>query len=380
MIKRVFERIAGAANSFFKKSADIMVRLNLLGKLTAGVITAAVIAGVVLAIVLPGRASADSVIKNEELLAAAQAEVVLTPEPSPSPSPSPTPIPTPTPTPDPTLQQGDENEAVQQLQERLMELGYMSLDQSTQLFGPITKYSVMLFQRQQGLQQDGIAGPETLDAVYSADAKIYMLEEGMSGTDIDSLQRQLVDLGYMKSVTGHFGTETTQAVKDFQSRNNLGVDGLCGEKTFALLYSPNAKASASKVNAATSRANILEMIEAAKKQLGDPYILGNEGPDSFDCSGLVYYCLKQAGSSRGRYNAAGYSQVKDWEKIKSMNDLEIGDLLFFYDNGFTKVGHVGIYVGSGYMIDASSSKGKVVKRECKTSYWQKHFVFARRPW
>ena len=78
----------------------------------------------------------------------------------------------------------------------------------------------------------------------------------------------------------------------------------------------------------------------AKDQLGDPYRLGREGPDSFDCSGLVYYCLKQAGSSRGRYNAAGYSQVSDWKKISSMNDLEKGDLIFFWNSAKTKVGHV----------------------------------------
>ena len=379
MKKSVIGQVLIAAGRFFKGLANTVSRLNLLGKVIFGVVSAAVVAGAVLAIVLPGR-SADAADQKEELLAAAASTVVVTPSPTPSASPSPTPVPTPTPTPDPTLQQGDENEKVQQLQERLMELGYMSLDQSTQLYGPITKNSVILFQRQHELQQDGIAGQETLEAIYSDDAKKYMLTEGMKGTDVDSLQRQLIDLGYMKSATGYFGSETTKAVRDFQSRNSLGVDGLCGEQTFALLYSPNAVASASKAHAATSRANILEMIEAAKKQLGDPYILGNEGPDSFDCSGLVYYCLKQAGSSRGRYNAAGYSQVSDWEKVESIWDLEIGDLMFFYNNGFTKVGHVGIYVGSGYMIDASSSKGKVVKRECRTSYWKAHFKLARRPW
>ena len=72
------------------------------------------------------------------------------------------------------------------------------------------------------------------------------------------------------------------------------------------------------------------MITIAQKQLGDPYILGHSGPNSFDCSGLVYYCLKEAGSSRRRYNAAGYSKVEEWEKIDSYDDLQRGDLLFFW--------------------------------------------------
>lgn len=291
-----------------------------------------------------------------------------------------TPSPSPTATPDPTLKRGDENERVQELQERLMALGYMAIDESTQLFGPATENAVEFFQRQHELQQDGIAGPITLEKIFSEDAKEYMLLEGTSGSDVDSLQRQLIDLGYLGKATGYYGTETLDAVKDFQSRNGLSVDGKTGPKTLDLIYSPNAKPSKNKVQSEKRRANISKMIEVAKDQLGDPYRLGNEGPKSFDCSGLVYYCLKQAGSSRGRYNAAGYSQVSDWKKIKSMSDLEKGDLLFFWNKSKSKVGHVGIYIGGGQMVDASSSNGKVVRRSCKTSYWKKMFVCARRPW
>ncbi len=302
------------------------------------------------------------------------------PSAAPSPTPIPTPEPTPTPTPDPTLKKGDENERVQELQNRLMDLGYLDVDETTQLFGPATKYAVQLFQRQHELEQDGIAGPDTLQKIFSDDAKKYTLLQGTSGEDVDSLQRQLVDLGYMSKTTGYYGDETVKAVKDFQERNSLSADGKTGEHTLDLIYSPEAKPSASKAQAEKRRANVDKMIEVAKDQLGKKYILGNEGPNTFDCSGLVYYCLKQAGSSRGRYNAAGYSRVSDWQEIKSMNDLEKGDLLFFWNNAKTKVGHVGIYVGGGMMVDASSSNGKVVKRSCTTSYWKRMFVRARRPW
>ena len=122
------------------------------------------------------------------------------------------------------------------------------------------------------------------------------------------------------------------------------------------------------------------MIEVAKSKLGCSYILGDTGPDTFDCSGLVYYCLKEAGSNRRRLTAAGYSQVDDWEKIEDMDDLKKGDLVFFYNNAFSKVGHVGIVISSSRMIDASSSNGEVVKRSFDTSYWREHFVCGRRPW
>ena len=309
---------------------------------------------------------------------AAQSSITET-APVPTAIPTPEPTPTPTPTPDPTLKQGDENERVQQLQERLMELNYLDLDESTQRYGPATEYAVELFQRQHELAQDGIAGPATLDLLYSDAAKKYTLLKGTVGSDVDSLQRQLIDLGYLDNATGYYGTETVSAVTAFQERNGLSVDGKTGEQTLSLIYSPNAVESATKEKEAVRYANIQTFLDVAANQLGDPYIAGNVGPNSFDCSGLVYYCLKEAGSSRGRYNAAGYSQVDDWEKITSMDDLQIGDILFFHTNGKT-VGHTGIYVGGGEMIDASSSNGKVVRRSCFTSFWEKNFVVARRPW
>ena len=350
----------------------------------AGVLVAAAVLAVVL---LSGNAPAVSpanggaaLVNAGEFAPPASVSSAALPSASPSPTPIPTPEPTPTPTPDPTLQKGDENKRVQELQERLMDLGYLDVDETTQLFGPVTKYAVELFQRQHELDQDGIAGPETLQKIYSDDAKKYTLLEGTRGEDVDSLQRQLVDLGYMGKTTGYYGDETVKAVKDFQERNGLSADGKTGEHTLDLIYSPEAKPSASKAQAEKRSANIKEMIKVAKAQLGKKYILGNQGPNSFDCSGLVYYCLKQAGSSRGRYNAAGYSRVSDWEEIKSMKDLEKGDLLFFWNNAKSKVGHVGIYVGGGMMVDASSSNGKVVHRSCTTSYWKRMFVNARRPW
>lgn len=314
---------------------------------------------------------------QSEAVSAEQAAAVVT---MPVATPTPTEAPTPTPTPDPTLEYGMENEKVTELQNRLMDLGYLDIDEPTQYYGNATKTAVQHFQRQHGLDQDGIAGPKTLELIYSSEAKKYTLLEGMKGTDVDSFQRRLKELGYLNKVTGYYGTETVEAVKAFQERNKLTADGKAGEQTFALIYSPEAKESATKAKQERRRANINTMISVAEKQLGKKYVLGNEGPNSFDCSGLVYYCLKEAGSNRGRYNAAGYSKVSDWEKITSMDKMQKGDLIFFYNNAYSKVGHVGIYIGNGMMIDASSRNGKVVKRSCTTTYWKKHFVCARRPW
>ncbi len=301
-------------------------------------------------------------------------------EPTAAPTPVATPAPTPTPTPDPTLEEGMENERVNQLQERLMDLGYLDIDETTNYFGSATKYAVQLFQRQHELDMDGIAGPLTLEMIYSDEAKQYTLLEGTTGTDVTSFQERLRELGYLDKVTGYYGTETIEAVKAFQERNDLAVDGKAGENTFNLIYSPNAVESADKVAEERRTGNINNFIAAAEEQLGDPYILGAAGPNTFDCSGLVTYCLRQAGSTTGRYNAAGFSQNERWERIDDIDNLQRGDLIFFYNNARSKIGHVGIIIGNGMMIDASSANGEVVKRSYLTSYWRSVFYCGRRPW
>lgn len=298
-------------------------------------------------------------------------------------TPAPTIIPTTTPevTPDPTLKQGDENEKVRELQERLMALGYLDIDESTQKFGPATKQAVKWFQRQEESEQTGIAYGELQAVLYSGEAKHYTLLKGFEGEDVKRFQLRLIELGYLGKgkATGHYGDDTFEAVKKLQKGNRLTQDGILGEKTMDLIYSPKVKADPKIVAAMRSKANVNKMIKAAQSKIGKPYVSGAEGPNRFDCSGFVYWCLKQAGSGRGRLNAAGYAQVDDWDKI-SYGNLKKGDLMFFWDSGKGKIGHVSIYIGNGMMIDASFSNGKVVKRPANTSWCRREFKWGRRPW
>lgn len=94
-----------------------------------------------------------------------------TPSPSPSPTPAQTPEPTPTPTPVTELQEGAQGPEVTRLQEALMELNYLVQDQATDYYGTSTKSAVAAFQKQNGLQNDGIAGVKTQELLYSGSAK-----------------------------------------------------------------------------------------------------------------------------------------------------------------------------------------------------------------
>lgn len=284
---------------------------------------------------------------------------------------------------------GSEGPEVEKLQTRLKELGYYTYSKITGYFGPITKDAVERFQRDNGLTVDGIAGEKTLTALYSQKAERSYLAKGDEGSDVVKLQDRLKELNYFSGKsTGYFGTITDAAVREFQKNNSLTVDGKVGEKTSAVLYSDKAiakqentdteKDSDGETQTEQKNEQIEKFISLALKQEGKPYVWGDEGPNSFDCSGLVYYCLRNSGVSVGRKTAKDYSQTSSWKKVTSMSDLKRGDLLFFKSDTVSSVNHTGIYLGSGKMIHASSSNKKVVIAECNTSYWKRNFVNGRR--
>jgi cell wall-associated NlpC family hydrolase len=94
-------------------------------------------------------------------------------------------------------------------------------------------------------------------------------------------------------------------------------------------------------------------LEAAYSQMGKPYAYGAAGPSSYDCSGLVMWAYAHAGISLPHSAAGQYG----YGTHVSESQLEPGDLVF-YDEG-SGIGHVGIYVGGGEMIDANHTGGWV---------------------
>jgi cell wall-associated NlpC family hydrolase len=87
-----------------------------------------------------------------------------------------------------------------------------------------------------------------------------------------------------------------------------------------------------------------QALRAALTRRGDPYVWGAAGPNAFDCSGLVLWAYAQVGISLAHYTG---TQWTEGEHI-SRSQLEPGDLVFFYQD----IGHVGLYLGDGLMVDA----------------------------
>jgi peptidoglycan hydrolase-like protein with peptidoglycan-binding domain len=258
----------------------------------------------------------------------------------------------------------------------------------------MTEDAVSRFQRANKLKVDGVAGPSTLQRMFSSSAAEYSLYPNDEGNDVVTLQKRLAELNYFnQEATGYYGSYTEQAVSDFQKRNSLTVDGVAGPKTLDKLYSPDAKeaSSASSASSSSSSTKPKETKKAsssnndadaavalALSKVGCRYVWSTEGPNTFDCSGLVYYMLKNSGVSVSRLNAAGFAQESSWDKITSIGDLKKGDLVFFRSPSSSRICHVAIYIGNGQIVHAATSKTGV-KVSDLSSYYQNNFVLGRRP-
>ena len=112
-------------------------------------------------------------------------------------------------------------------------------------------------------------------------------------------------------------------------------------------------------------------VKIALEQEGKPYVWGSKGPDSFDCSGLVLYSMKQGGinmSIKSTYSRTSANMRASTTRVNYEN-LQVGDLIFTHGewedvNASTSndgnVTHVKIYIGDGKVVHASNSKKKVV--------------------
>jgi cell wall-associated NlpC family hydrolase len=96
---------------------------------------------------------------------------------------------------------------------------------------------------------------------------------------------------------------------------------------------------------------------------------------ALDCSAFVKVVYGVHGTSLPRTSASQSGIGSYVPKSK----LEVGDLVFFKTRRNTRVSHVGIYIGSGQFIHASSGGGKVRIDKLSTSYYAKRYVTARRP-
>lgn len=168
------------------------------------------------------------------------------------------------------LRYGSVGSEVMALQNRLIELGYLT-SAADGTFGRGTKAAVMDFQKASGLAKDGVAGAETQAAIHSSEAVRKavsvntILKEGSVSSAVKDLQNRLIALGYMSGkADGKFGQNTSLALIAFQKRNKLTADGVAGTVTLAALNSTTAKLASGASAVATPKPDAIWLSSAPR--------------------------------------------------------------------------------------------------------------------
>ena len=310
------------------------------------------------------------------------------------------------------LAYGEKSEVVLAAQERLKALGYL-MTVPDGAFGQDTADAIKQFQSRNDLIIDGYLGPSTREVLNSSKAVPNGLRLGDESDMVKKVQTLLSKYGYLNAgnATGYYGEITEKAVKSFQERNNLSPDGTVGAQTLAKLTGDNVKkapanssssSSGSSSSGSSSGGNkkpsssgssgsgssgkpsggssgggtihnsggVSSLIAVAQSKVGCPYVWGAKGPNAFDCSGFVYWCLNQVGVKQSYLTSSGWRNVGRYTRINNFSDIQAGDIVVVN-------GHVGIAAGGGTVIDASSSNGRVVHRSL-SSWWANNFICAWR--
>ena len=120
------------------------------------------------------------------------------------------------------------------------------------------------------------------------------------------------------------------------------------------------------------------IVALAKQFIGCPYVYGASGPNAFDCSGFTSYVYRQVGISIPH---GATSQYRGGTPV-SREDVQPGDLVFIADPAYCAgypISHVGIYIGNGQFIHASSNRGEgVTISNIFTGHYGTYYAGARR--
>lgn len=208
-------------------------------------------------------------------------------------------------------------------------------------------------------------------AAAAAPSEPSLLKQGMTGDEVYKLQVKLQEFGYLEDgPDGKFGSKTKLAVIQFQLDCGLEADGVAGPATINALrdYKPVATASRGPTDRKTQ-----QLVAFARQYVGVPYVWAGRSPAGFDCSGFVWYIYNNFGIGLPRM-ADGQFEVG--QRVQS-RDLIPGDLVFFstYEPGPS---HVGIYIGNGQFIHASSGAAEVVITPLNKTYYVERYLGARR--
>lgn len=117
--------------------------------------------------------------------------------------------------------------------------------------------------------------------------------------------------------------------------------------------------------------NSREIVTTALRFLGTPYVSGGKSPAGFDCSGFVKYVYSLNGITLPNIAA---NQANAGTKMRSILQLQPGDIVCFSNGRNGHIDHVGIYAGNNKIIHASTSRRSIIEASLNDSWFKQRFV------
>jgi cell wall-associated NlpC family hydrolase len=166
-------------------------------------------------------------------------------------------------------------------------------------------------------------------------------------------------------------TVSSSTNKTSKTTTSKSTSSTTSNKTTTATTNKSATTDRGTTSTATS-SKVTAIISTAKNFIGVPYVWGGTTASGFDCSGYIQYVLGKNGITVPRTAA---EQYKIGTSVSKSN-LRKGDLVFFttYKEGPS---HLGIYLGDGSFIHASSSKGVTIS-SLSSSYYSSRYIGAKR--
>lgn len=170
------------------------------------------------------------------------------------------------------------------------------------------------------------------------------------------------------------GEEVTLKYENEENMKILDEEGMEFQVSAEDITTRKGSVPPSRAFVSRKTKSLIKIVSAAYDLLGKPYIYGDSGRKGYDCSGLVYSIyMKELGIRLPR----SASEQSGWGIAVKKNQLIPGDLIFFNTSG-KSISHVGIYIGEGNMIHASSGKKQVRIDSIDTDYYRNRYIMARR--
>lgn len=191
------------------------------------------------------------------------------------------------------------------------------------------------------------------------------VKPGVKTREIANLQTSLRQVRFNVQVTARLDSQTRTNLRNYQYSRGLKVTGVLDSSTLhALRAGAGAKRATTpkKATAASASSRAGRAVQFAYQQIGKPYIYGGNGPGGYDCSGLTSAAYRSTGLSIPRTSSAQLAALPTVSKA----NLRPGDLVGFYSGG-----HIGIYVGDGYVIHASRPGKPIAKVKMSTMPYYK---------